>query len=563
MTVGRLFECQSFILSQFSLLCSDKERVFHVYDFISEVKNHRNVVLYCSMKSSQTQTATQEKQQPPKVKVPQHALKRTVDKFTRDYEAIIGIETHVQLSTLTKAFCSCPYNYGSQPNTSICPICMGLPGALPVLNSKMIEFAVKLGLALNCKLSLNSKFDRKQYFYPDLPKGYQISQFDIPIATGGYIDLDIPLEFGGGHKKFGITRVHMEEDAGKLLHSGNGAQVDLNRAGVPLLEIVSEPDMRTGIEAAEYAAELQRVVRYLGISNGNMQEGSLRCDVNVSIRPIGQLEFGTKVEIKNLNSFSSINRAIDFEISRQAQLHSQGQGDHIVQETRLWEEGAQKTVTMRKKEGLSDYRYFPEPDLPEVILTQEYVDSIHKSLPELPEMKRRRYENMGLSMQDVLFLANDMNVAEYFDATLSSGADLKLAANWIMGDIAAYMKNEKLSINEIKLTPKELGELIASIKGGTISGKIGKEILFELLAKGGTVKGLIEEKDLIQINDPVEIGKMIDKVISENPKQLEQYRGGKTKLQGFFAGQVMKLSKGKANPGLLNKILLEKLNAKS
>ncbi|KAK8684622.1 hypothetical protein V6N13_040638 [Hibiscus sabdariffa] len=533
-----LFECQSFILSHFSLLCSDKERVFHVYDFISEVKNHRNVALYCSMKSSQTQTATQEKQQPPKVKVPQHALKRTVDKFTRDYEAIIGIETHIQLSTLTKAFCSCPYNYGSQPNTSICPICMGLPGALPVLNSKVIEFVVKLGLAHNCKLSLNSKFDRKQYFYPDLPKGYQISQFDIPIATGGYIDLDIPLEFGGGHRKFGITRVHMEEDAGKLLHSGNGAQVDLNRAGVPLLEIVSEPDMRTGIEAAEYAAELQRVVRYLGISNGNMQEGSLRCDVNVSIRPIGQPEFGTKVEIKNLNSFSSINRAIDFEISRQAQLHSQGQGDHIVQETRLWEEGAQKTIMMRKKEGLSDYRYFPEPDLPEVILTQEYVDSVHNSLPELPEMKRRRYENMGLSMQDVLFLANDMNVAEYFDATLSSGADLKLAANWIMGDIAAYMKNEKLSINEIKLTPKELGELIASIKGGTISGKIGKEILFELLAKGGTVKGLIEEKDLVQINDPVEIGKMIDKVISENPKQFEQYRGGKTKLQGFFAGQV-------------------------
>ncbi|XVF28511.1 hypothetical protein REPUB_Repub15cG0035700 [Reevesia pubescens] len=574
----------------------------------------RNGVLYCTMKSSQTQTATQEKQQPPKVKVSQHSQSKTLDKITRDYEAIIGIETHVQLSTLTKAFCSCPYNYGYQPNTSICPICMGLPGALPVLNSKVIEFAVKLGLALNCKLSLHSKFDRKQYFYPDLPKGYQISQFDIPIAIGGYIDLDLPLEFGGGHRKFGITRVHMEEDAGKLLHSGNGDysqeitsltlkyscpkffenkiqsysilfffsseneisffcsqhfndsccnKVDLNRAGVPLLEIVSEPDMRTGIEAAEYAAELQRVVRYLGVSNGNMQEGSLRCDVNVSIRPVGQLEFGTKVEIKNLNSFSSINRAIDFEISRQVLLQSQGQGDQIVQETRLWEEGAQKTVTMRKKEGLSDYRYFPEPDLPEVILTQEYVDKIQNSLPELPEMKRSRYEKMGLSMQDVIFLANDMNVAEYFDATISSGADIKLAANWIMGDIAAYMKNEKLSINEIKLSSKELAELIASIKSGTISGKIGKEILFELLAKGGTVKGLIEEKDLVQIVDPIEIGKMVDKVLSENPKQLEQYRGGKTKLQGFFAGQVMKLSKGKANPGLLNNILLEKLNAKS
>ncbi|XP_061987076.1 glutamyl-tRNA(Gln) amidotransferase subunit B, chloroplastic/mitochondrial isoform X1 [Populus nigra] len=530
----------------------------------------KNGALYCTMKSSsnsttRTQTATQEKQQNPQTKVSPQTQTKGIDKRIKDYEAIIGIETHVQLSTLTKAFCGCPYNYGAQPNTSICPVCMGLPGALPVLNSKVIEFAVKLGLALNCKLSFNSKFDRKQYFYPDLPKGYQISQFDIPIASNGYVDLDLPVEFGGGHRRFGITRVHMEEDAGKLLHSGNGSfsQVDLNRAGVPLLEIVSEPDMRNGIEAAEYAAEIQRVVRYLGISNGNMQEGSLRCDVNVSIRPIGQSEFGTKVEIKNLNSFSSVNRAIDFEISRQVLLHSQGQGNSIVQETRLWEEGAQKTVTMRKKEGLSDYRYFPEPDLPEVILKKEYVNSIQNSLPELPEMKRRRYENMGLSMQDVLFLANDINVAKFFDATIAKGADVKLATNWIMGDIAAYMKNEKVSINDIKLIPQELAELIASIKGGTISGKIGKEILFELIEKGGTVKGLIEEKNLVQIVDPAEIEKMVDKVLSENPNQLEQYRAGKTKIQGYFAGQVMKLSKGKANPGLLNKILQQKLNASS
>ncbi|PRQ36832.1 putative asparaginyl-tRNA synthase (glutamine-hydrolyzing) [Rosa chinensis] len=321
--------------------------------------------------------------------------------------------------------------------------------------------------------------------------------------------------------------------------------------------------MRNGIEAAEYAAEIQRVVRYLGVSNGNMQEGSLRCDVNVSVRPIGQLQFGTKVEIKNLNAFSAVSRAIDYEISRQVLLHSQGQDKEIVQETRLWEEGAQKTVTMRKKEGLSDYRYFPEPDLPGVFLTQDYVDGIHNSLPELPEMKRRRYEKMGLSMQDVLFLANDMNVAEFFDTTIKKGADAKLAANWIMSDIAAYMKNEELSITEVKLSPQELAELIASIKDGTISGKIGKQILFELLAKGGTVKGLIEEKDLVQIVDPAEIEKMVEKVLSENPKQLDQYRSGKTKLQGYFAGQIMKLSKGKANPGLLNKILLEKLNAKS
>ncbi|XP_011091353.1 glutamyl-tRNA(Gln) amidotransferase subunit B, chloroplastic/mitochondrial [Sesamum indicum] len=535
---------------------------FRLYSSVYVSRKHG--VLYCSMRSAEGQTATQEKQQT-QLKA---SLKKESTKFEellKNYEAVIGIETHVQLSTHTKAFCSCPYNYGAQPNTSICPICMGLPGALPVLNSKVIEYAVKVGLALNCKLSLSSKFDRKQYFYPDLPKGYQISQFDIPIASGGYLDVDLPLEFGGGHRKFGITRVHMEEDAGKLLHTGNGSfsQVDLNRAGVPLLEIVSEPDMRTGIEAAEYAAELQRLVRYLGVSNGNMQEGSLRCDVNISIRPIGQLEFGTKVEIKNLNSFSSVSRAIDFEISRQVLLHSQGQANQIVQETRLWEEGAQKTVTMRKKEGLADYRYFPEPDLPGVALSEEYINGIHDSLPELPEMKRRRYEKLGLSMQDVLFLANDINVAAFFDATIGPGADVKLAANWIMGDIAAYMKNEKLSINDIKLTPKELGELIASIKGGTISGKIGKEILFELMAKGGTVEGLIKEKDLVQIVDPAEIEKIVDKVLAANPKQLEQYRGGKTKLQGFFAGQIMRETKGKANPGLLNKILLEKLNAKS
>ncbi|CAI0412609.1 unnamed protein product [Linum tenue] len=473
---------------------------------------------------------------------------KEVSKIGADYEAVIGIETHVQLSTLTKAFCSCPYSYGAQPNTCICPVCMGLPGALPVLNSKVIECAVKLALALNCRLSFSSKFDRKQYFYPDLPKGYQISQFDIPIATGGSIDLDLPLEFGGGHRRFGITRIHMEEDAGKLMHSGNGkqmsnhpSQVDLNRAGVPLLEIVSEPDMRTGIEASEYAAELQRVVRYLGVSNGNMQEGSLRCDVNVSVRPIGQAEFGTKVEIKNLNSFSAINRAIDFEISRQVNLHSQGQQDSIVQETRLWEEGAQKTVTMRKKEGLADYRYFPEPDLPEVVLTKAYMDSVGKSLPELPEAKRRRYEEMGLSMQDVLFLANDIAVADFFDATIQKGADVKLAANWIMGDIAAYLKNEKLSINDIKLVPHELAELIASIKSGTISGKIGKEVKTSLEWVGGALGSVSYSRLLgktMQITDLVDIEKMVDKVIAENPKQLEQYRSGKTKLQGYFAGQV-------------------------
>lgn len=388
-TVFRTFQLQPFLIYPTSILKLQNR-------FLHSTKT--------TTKATQSQTQTQTKTS---------SQSKKLNNLPKDYEPIIGIETHVQLSTNTKAFCNCPYNYGSFPNTSICPVCMGLPGALPVLNSKIIEFAVKLGLALNCELAFDSKFDRKQYFYPDLPKGYQISQFDVPIASSGFLDVDIPLEYGGGHKRFGITRVHMEEDAGKLLHTENGnySQVDLNRAGVPLLEIVSEPDMRNGIEAAEYAAELQRLVRYLGVSNGNMQEGSLRCDVNVSVRPIGQSKFGTKVEVKNLNSFASMSRAIDFEISRQVQLHRQGQADQIVLETRLWEEGSQRTITMRKKEGLADYRYFPEPDLPSVILSQEYVDGIQNSLPELPEEKRRRYEKMGLGMQDVLFLANDKNVS--------------------------------------------------------------------------------------------------------------------------------------------------------
>ncbi|KAM0855372.1 hypothetical protein ACQ4PT_049815 [Festuca glaucescens] len=468
----------------------------------------------------------------------QQATKEAAEQKMQGFEAVIGIETHVQLSTITKAFCSCPYDYGFQPNSTVCPTCMGHPGTLPVLNAKVVECAVKVALALNCEISMTSKFDRKQYFYPDLPKGYQISQFDIPIAEKGYLDLDLPVEFGGGHRRFGITRVHMEEDAGKLLHSesGNYSQVDLNRAGVPLLEIVSEPDMRTGIEAAEYGAEMQRLVRYLGVGNGNMQEGSLRCDVNVSVRPIGQSEFGTKVEIKNMNSFNEISRAIDYEISRQIHLHKESQADQIVQETCLWDESSQKTFTMRKKEGLADYRYFPEPDLAEVVLTSEYINIIRNSMPELPEAKRRHYENMGLSMQDVIFLANDDNVAHFFDSTLEHGADAKLAANWIMGDMTAYLKDEKLSIDESKLTPLELSEMIASIKNGTISGKIAKEIA-----------------------DPAAIGAMVDKVLVDNPKQLEQYRAGKTKLQGYFAGQVMKASKGKASPVLLNKILGEKL----
>lgn len=491
------------------------------------------------------------------------------DALLQPFETVIGIETHVQLSTASKAFCSCPSQYGAEPNTHICPICMGLPGCLPMLNAKIVESAVKLGLALRAEITLTSKFDRKQYFYADLPKGYQISQFDIPIAKKGTIDVDLPVEYGGGHRQFGITRVHMEEDAGKLVHAGGDrlsgspySQVDLNRAGVPLLEVVSEPDMRSGLEAAEYAAELQRLVRYLGISNGNMQEGSMRCDVNISVRKRGEEKFGTKVEIKNMNSFSAMQRAIEFEMLRQVSLLKEGQAANIVQETRLWDEGSQRTITMRLKEGLADYRYFPEPDLLEVVLEQAFIDEVRESLPELPERKRRRYEGLGLSMQDVLVLANDYDVSKFFDEVLTIGADVKLAANWIMGDIAAYLKNEKLSIKDVKLSPSALAELIALIQDGTISGKIGKEVLTDLLQKGGNAKMIIEARGLLQISDPATIEAMVGKVLTENPKQVEQYRSGKTKLQGFFGGQLMKASGGKINPTLMNKILVEKLNDK-
>ncbi|MCO5605272.1 hypothetical protein L7F22_059452 [Adiantum nelumboides] len=320
--------------------------------------------------------------------------------------------------------------------------------------------------------------------------------------------------------------------------------------------------MRSGLEAAEYAAELQRLVRYLGISNGNMQEGSMRCDVNISVRKRGDEKFGTKVEIKNMNSFSAMQRAIEFEILRQVSLHGEGQAAKIVQETRLWEEGSQRTITMRLKEGLADYRYFPEPDLPEVALEQTFVDEVRANLPELPDEKRRRYENTGLSMQDVLVLANDYDVSTFFDMVLAAGADVKLAANWIMGDIAGYLKNEKLTIKDVKLSPGALAELISLIQDGTISGKIGKEVLIGLLQDGGTAKKIVEAKGLLQISDPLTIATMVDKILADNPKQVEQYKSGKTKLQGFFGGQLMKASGGKINPTLMNKILVEKLNAK-
>ncbi|MBE9123974.1 Asp-tRNA(Asn)/Glu-tRNA(Gln) amidotransferase subunit GatB [Tychonema sp. LEGE 07199] len=483
------------------------------------------------------------------------------------YEAIIGLETHCQLSTNTKIFSSSSTEFGNAPNTNIDPICMGMPGVLPVLNQKVLEYAVKAGLALNCEIAPYSKFDRKQYFYPDLPKNYQISQFDLPIATNGSIEIELVDEAGNStRKKIGITRLHMEEDAGKLVHGGSDrlsgstySMVDYNRAGVPLIEIVSEPDLRSGAEAAEYGQEIRRIVRYIGVGDGNMQEGSLRCDVNISVRPVGRKEFGTKVEIKNMNSFNAIERAIDYEIERQTQAIENG--ETIIQETRLWDENKQCTFSMRIKEGASDYRYFPEPDLPPIEVSTDQLQDWKAQLPELPAQKRHRYETqLALSPYDARVLTDDKAVAEYFEKTIAAGAVAKQAANWVMGDITAYLKNEKLAISEIPFQPQDLAELLALIDAGTISGKIAKDILPELLASGGSPTKLVESKGLIQISDTGAIDRAIDAVLAANPKELEQYRAGKTKLLGFFVGKVMKETGGRADPKLTNELLATKLN---
>ncbi|MGE5656958.1 MAG: Asp-tRNA(Asn)/Glu-tRNA(Gln) amidotransferase subunit GatB [Actinomycetota bacterium] len=492
----------------------------------------------------------------------------TAARVQTQYEAIIGLETHCQLSTKTKIFSSSSTAFGATPNTNIDPICMGMPGVLPVLNQKVLEYAVKAGLALNCNIAPYSKFDRKQYFYPDLPKNYQISQYDLPIATNGCLEIELVDEAGHATRKtIGITRLHMEEDAGKLVHGGSDrlsgstySMVDYNRAGIPLVEIVSEPDIRSGVEAAEYAQELRRILRYLGVSDGNMQEGSLRCDVNISVRPVGQQEFGTKVEIKNMNSFSAIQRAIDFEIERQiAALEA---GERLIQETRLWEEGSQRTISMRSKEGSSDYRYFPEPDIPPIEVSPQQLEEWRLQLPELPAQKRHRYESeLGLSAYDARVLTDERGIAEYFEAAIAAGATPKQAANWVMGDITAYLKNEKVKIAEIALKPDGLAELIALIEAGTISGKIAKDILPELLIQGGSPKQVVEAKGLIQISDSGALEAIVDEVVAANPKELEQYRSGKTKLLGFFVGQVMKKTEGRADPKLTNQLLAKKLNA--
>ncbi len=486
-----------------------------------------------------------------------------------DYEAVIGLETHCQLNTASKIFCNCSTHFDSPPNTNVCPVCLGYPGVLPVLNEQVLAAAVKLGLAINGQIAPYSKFDRKQYFYPDLPKNYQISQFDLPIVEHGSLEIELVDKKTKAitRKTIGITRLHMEEDAGKLVHAGSDrlsgsthSLVDFNRTGVPLLEIVSEPDLRSGQEAAEYAQSLRQLVRYLGISDGNMQEGSLRCDVNISVRPVGQEQFGVKVEIKNMNSFSAIQRAIEYEIERQ--IEAIKNGDRIYQETRLWEEGSQRTISMRSKEGSSDYRYFPEPDLPPLMVSNTQKLDWQAELPELPAAKRSRYEqNFGLSAYDARVITEDREVAEYFETAVKTGGNPKLVANWVTQDLAAYLNNAKLTITEIPFKPEALAELVQLIDKGTISGKIAKEILPELLEKGGSPQKIIASKGMTQLSDPQKLAKVIEEILAANPKEVEKFRNGKGNMKGFFVGQVMKKTGGRADPKLTNQLIDEKLQA--
>ncbi|MBC1259902.1 Asp-tRNA(Asn)/Glu-tRNA(Gln) amidotransferase subunit GatB [Synechococcus sp. BSF8S] len=482
------------------------------------------------------------------------------------WEAVIGLETHVQLGTASKIFTAASTNFGDDPNTHIDPVVLGLPGTLPVLNEKVLEYAVKAALALNLQVAEHSKFDRKQYFYPDLPKNYQISQYDQPIAENGWIEVEVAEKGKDTYlKTIGIERLHMEEDAGKLVHAGSDrlagsthSLVDYNRAGVALAEIVSKPDLRTGREAAEYASEIRRIMRYLGVSDGNMQEGSLRCDVNISVRRGPDEPFGVKVEIKNMNSFSAIQKACDHEIARQ--IKAIEAGEPIRQETRLWDESKQLTKSMRSKEGSSDYRYFPEPDLGPIEVTAERREGWRGELPELPAAKRHRYaEQLGLSIYDARVLTDERAMAEYFEAAVAAGAEPKGVANWVTGDIAAHLNASKLSITELPLKPQQLAELVGLIEDGTISGKIAKEILPELLAQGGSAKAIVAERGLGMISDPAAITEVVQELLAAHPAEVEAFRGGKTKLQGFFVGQLMKRTGGRADPKLANRILSEQL----
>ncbi len=473
------------------------------------------------------------------------------------YEAVIGLEIHAQLLTNTKIFCGCEVKFGSEPNTHTCPVCTGMPGVLPVLNKKAVEYVIKTGLALNCNISSVSRFARKNYFYPDLPKGYQISQFELPLCEGGHVDIDVD----GETKRVTLNRIHLEEDAGKNIHenSSDRSSVDLNRAGTPLMEIVSEPDIRSAAEASAFMRKLRAVVRCIGVGDGNMEQGSLRCDANISVRPVGQEELGVKAEIKNMNSFRFIEKAIDYEIKRQIKLARDG--ERIIQETRLWDADRGVTESMRSKEGSHDYRYFPDPDLVPIEVANSWIDGIRSSIPELPDPMRVRFiSDYKLPEEDAALLTSERSTADWFEETVKLGGDPKTVSNWMMGELAKLLNDENKDIDECLIKPGGLVALLALIDKGTISGKIAKTVFADMYKTGKDASVIVEEKGLVQISDTGEIESIVDDIISKSPNEAERFKGGDQKLMGFFVGQVMKATKGKANPKIVNELIRKKLS---
>ncbi|MEK6755655.1 MAG: Asp-tRNA(Asn)/Glu-tRNA(Gln) amidotransferase subunit GatB [Bacteroidota bacterium] len=477
------------------------------------------------------------------------------------YEPVIGLEVHAQLLTESKAFCSCSTRFGQEPNSNVCPVCLGMPGVLPVLNLNLVEFILRMGLATHCKIAPRSIFARKNYFYPDLPKGYQISQYAEPICTDGYIEIELD---DGKRKRIGITRVHMEEDAGKSIHDLDiDTLVDVNRCGVPLIEIVSEPDIRSPREAYLYLYKIRQIVTYLGICDGNMEEGSLRCDANVSVRLKGETKLGTKTEVKNLNSFRFVEKALEYEINRQVALIESG--EQVVQETLLWDAGQGIAVPMRSKEEAHDYRYFPEPDLVPVLVTDEWIDKVKVKLPEDPTERRDRFvTHYKIPKYDADILTAEKALADYFEAVIKNlgvrnEENYKLASNWAMVDVLRVVNTEKIPINDFPISPTHLAEMINLIVEGTISGKIAKEIFEEMLKTKESPKTIVENKGLVQVSDVGAIEKIVDEVLAGNKEQIDRYLSGKTQVFGFFVGETMKASKGKANPKIVNELLRKKL----
>ncbi|MFY4776964.1 Asp-tRNA(Asn)/Glu-tRNA(Gln) amidotransferase subunit GatB [Metabacillus sp. RGM 3146] len=473
-----------------------------------------------------------------------------------NFETVIGLEVHVELKTNSKIFSASPNHFGAEPNTNTSVIDLGYPGVLPVLNREAVDFAMKAAMALNCEIATDTKFDRKNYFYPDNPKAYQISQFDKPIGEHGWIEIEVE----GKKKKIGITRLHLEEDAGKLNHTGDGySLVDYNRQGTPLVEIVSEPDIRTPAEAYAYLEKLKSIIQYTGVSDCKMEEGSLRCDANISLRPVGQEHFGTKAELKNLNSFNFVRKGLEHEEKRQAEVLLSG--GIIEQETRRFDESTGKTILMRVKEGSDDYRYFPEPDLLDLYIDEDWKARVRAEIPELPDERKARYvSELGLPAYDAMVLTLTKEMSDFFEAAVEKGADAKQASNWLMGEVSAYLNSEQKELADVALTPEGLAGMINLIEKGTISSKIAKKVFKELIENGGNAEQIVKDKGLVQISDEGSLRTMVTDALDSNPQSIEDFKNGKDRAIGFLVGQIMKASKGQANPPMVNKILMEEIN---